>query len=170
MPHLYKSFLNEIIVKESNRSDLVNKVLISLFTSRLESEILKQSSLNVDKKIGKLDPNLDFSCVLRFSDGKLQLQLIDFGRSIDMTLFPENTTFNRVVTTDGFTTIEMKLGKPWTYQIDLYGVANCGHCLLFGDYMKVAERDGIWNITKAIPRYLFYSTNFILLDSYTFFF
>lgn len=69
-----------------------------------------------------------------------------------MTLFPEDTTFTRVVTTEGFTTIEMKSGKPWTYQIDLYGAANCGHCLLFGDYMKVNQRNGIWSISKIIPR------------------
>lgn len=82
-----------------------------------------------------------------------RLQLIDFGRGIDMSLFPENTTFKRVVTTEGFTTIEMQTGKPWTYQIDLYGAANCGHCLLFGDYMKVTQTNGTWNISKKIPRY-----------------
>lgn len=70
-----------------------------------------------------------------------------------MSLFPENTTFNRVVTTEGFTTIEMQTGKPWTYQIDLYGAANCGHCLLFGEYMKVAQTGKVWNISKIIPRY-----------------
>lgn len=69
-----------------------------------------------------------------------------------MSLFPDGTTFTRVVTTEGLTSVEMKLGKPWTYQIDYYGVANCGHALLFGDYMRVTEKNGVWNISKTIPR------------------
>lgn len=51
------------------------------------------------------------------NDRKLNLKLIDFGRSIDMALFPTGTTFTKVVTTEGFTSTEMKENKPWTYQV-----------------------------------------------------
>lgn len=87
-----------------------------------------------------------------FRNGKLALELIDFGRSIDMTLFPAGTSFTRVVTTEGFTCVEMQTGRSWTYQLDLYGVAGCVHCLLFGDYMKVVQKAGVWETSKVIPR------------------
>ena len=45
------------------------------------------------------------------------LKLIDFGRSIDMKMFPANTTFTAKVTTSGFQCIEMLTNRPWTYQV-----------------------------------------------------
>ena len=45
------------------------------------------------------------------------LKLIDFGRSIDMTLFPAGTTFNTNCYTEDFQCIEMKESRPWTTQV-----------------------------------------------------
>jgi hypothetical protein len=56
-------------------------------------------------------PSLDFK--------EPNLQLIDMGRGIDMTLFPRGTTFNTVVTTKDFQCIEMQTKRPWTYQVTL---------------------------------------------------
>ena len=50
------------------------------------------------------------------------VKLIDFGRCIDMTLFREGTNFFAKVKTDGYQCQEMVEGKPWTYQIDLFGL------------------------------------------------
>ena len=50
------------------------------------------------------------------------VKLIDFGRCIDMTLFREGTNFLAKVKTDGYQCQEMIEGKPWTYQIDLFGI------------------------------------------------
>jgi hypothetical protein len=52
-----------------------------------------------------------------FKKLKPALQVIDFGVSIDMSLFPVGTTF-----THSFDKIESKSpdmleGKPWTYQV-----------------------------------------------------
>ncbi|CAK1598916.1 unnamed protein product [Parnassius mnemosyne] len=82
------------------------------------------------------------------------LQLIDFGCAIDMSLFPEGTTFRELISTEGFTCTEMREGKPWTYQTDLYCLAGTIHVILMGSYMKVANRLGQWNIDKKLPRYL----------------
>lgn len=81
------------------------------------------------------------------------VKLIDFGRSIDMKLLPEGTTFTTVVKTDGFQCNEMKENRPWTYQTDLYGLAGTVHLLLFGDYMTVGKTGNRWNLKKTIPRY-----------------
>ncbi|XP_032512468.2 mitotic checkpoint serine/threonine-protein kinase BUB1 beta-like [Danaus plexippus] len=82
------------------------------------------------------------------------LQLIDLGCAIDMSLFPEGTTFRELIATEGFTCTEMREGKPWTYQTDLYCLAGTIHVILMGSYMKVANRLGQWNIDKKLPRYM----------------
>ncbi len=45
------------------------------------------------------------------------LKLIDFGRAIDMDMFPPNTTFTATVNTSGFSCVEMNTNRPWTYQV-----------------------------------------------------
>ncbi|XP_023933818.2 uncharacterized protein LOC112042867 [Bicyclus anynana] len=82
------------------------------------------------------------------------LQLIDLGCAIDMSLFPEGTTFRELIATEGFTCTEMREGKPWTYQTDLYCLAGTIFVILMGNYMKVTNRLGQWNIDKKLPRYM----------------
>uniref|UniRef100_A0A182QID7 Mitotic checkpoint serine/threonine-protein kinase BUB1 n=1 Tax=Anopheles farauti TaxID=69004 RepID=A0A182QID7_9DIPT len=81
------------------------------------------------------------------------IQLIDFGVSIDMKLFPEDTKFKKVITTDGFMCIEMLENKHWTYQPDLYGVAATSHVMLFGKYMQVQKNIVNYGIKTPMPRY-----------------
>uniref|UniRef100_A0A182PJM0 BUB1 N-terminal domain-containing protein n=1 Tax=Anopheles epiroticus TaxID=199890 RepID=A0A182PJM0_9DIPT len=81
------------------------------------------------------------------------IQLIDFGVSIDMKLFPEDAKFKKVITTEGFTCIEMMENRHWTYQPDLYGVAATSHVMLFGKYMQVQKNVVNWSIKTAMPRY-----------------
>ncbi|KXJ70031.1 hypothetical protein RP20_CCG025085 [Aedes albopictus] len=81
------------------------------------------------------------------------VQLIDFGVSIDLKLFPKDTTFRKVVTTECFTCIEMLEKRSWTYQPDLYGVAGTTHVMLFGTYMEVQKDIVNWNIKARMPRY-----------------
>jgi len=45
------------------------------------------------------------------------LKVIDFGRSIDMQLFAEGTTFNLSVQTKGSQCCEMLDSRLWTYQV-----------------------------------------------------
>ncbi|XP_045766135.1 uncharacterized protein LOC123867869 isoform X3 [Maniola jurtina] len=82
------------------------------------------------------------------------LQLIDLGCAIDMSLFPQETTFRELIATEGFTCTEMRENKPWTYQTDLYCLAGTIYVILMGNYMKVAYRLGQWNIDKKLPRYM----------------
>lgn len=57
------------------------------------------------------DPDVVFGGASRF------VQLIDFGRSIDMKKYPAGTTFLTKVNTECFQCIEMKTNRPWTYQV-----------------------------------------------------
>lgn len=82
------------------------------------------------------------------------LKLIDFGRSIDMHLFPPGTTFTKVVDTSGFKCTEMLDGKPWTYQTDWFGVLGSIHVMLFSEYMKLRKnKNGEWEISNKFKRY-----------------
>lgn len=47
----------------------------------------------------------------------------------------------------------MREGKPWTYQVDLYGVAGTAHAMLFGKYMDVEKKFMTWQIKSKMPRY-----------------
>ncbi|CAG9838124.1 unnamed protein product [Diabrotica balteata] len=87
-------------------------------------------------------------------DNTVGLQLIDFGCSIDMSLFPPNATFKRPVTTEDFVCCEMLDGRPWNYHTDLFCVAATAHVLLFDTYIKLQKRDNIWSIQHRFPRYL----------------
>lgn len=60
----------------------------------------------------------------------------------------------QVVTTENFTCVEMLEKKPWTYQIDLYGLAGTAHVMLFGKYMEVRKKLLSWEICARMPRYL----------------
>ncbi|XP_078068429.1 mitotic checkpoint serine/threonine-protein kinase BUB1 isoform X2 [Mustelus asterias] len=84
-----------------------------------------------------------------FSQG---LTLIDFGQSIDMKLFPQNTVFVENCKTSGFQCIEMLSEKPWTFQTDYFGIAATVHCLLFGTYMKLKNEQGIWKVNTTFQR------------------
>ena len=47
------------------------------------------------------------------------LVLIDFNRSIDLDMYPEETEFNAKVDNKSLLCCEMKTDKPWTYQVCL---------------------------------------------------
>lgn len=53
------------------------------------------------------------------------LYLIDWGRGIDLQLFPKNTEFTGDCRTSGFCCIEMQEKKPWTFQASLCFVNDC---------------------------------------------
>lgn len=105
---------------------LVNKVVANTKRQMQESQALYLmdqliaaiSALHECKIIhGDLKPDNILLRAIPALNQEPCIQLIDFGRSIDMTLMPSGTTFNHVVMTDTFTCIEMRTGRPWTYQV-----------------------------------------------------
>jgi len=63
------------------------------------------------------------------------VSLIDFGRGIDMKIFRPDVQFIADWKTSPQDCPEMRELKPWTYQIDYYGLAGIIHSMLFGKYM-----------------------------------
>ena len=106
--------------------------------------------------------------ITRTADGKQMIfppkeaavRLIDFGRSIDMAMFPPGTTFLAKVATSGFDCIEMRIDKPWTLQADFFGLVGTIHVIIFQEYMKVSFQEptdigadeGKWWINRKFKR------------------
>lgn len=80
--------------------------------------------------------------------------LIDFGRSIDMKLMPPGSFFTTSCNTDLFECVEMQTNRPWTYQVDYYGVLACIYLLFHNEYMKVCydKRVKKWMPVSKPPR------------------
>ena len=72
------------------------------------------------------------------------IQIIDFGKTIDLKTIPAETVFDDVVETSGLKSVEMREKRPWRHHIDYYGVAAVAYCLLFGQYMEVSKVRGRW--------------------------
>ncbi|KAL1846654.1 protein kinase [Paecilomyces lecythidis] len=70
------------------------------------------------------------------------LALIDFGRAIDMWAFQPSVQFIADWETGGHECNEIREMRPWTYQIDLYGVAGTIHAMLFGKYIESVANEG----------------------------
>ncbi|KOS21012.1 Checkpoint serine/threonine-protein kinase bub1 [Escovopsis weberi] len=89
------------------------------------------------------------------------LVLIDFGRGIDMTAFRPDVEFVADWKPSVQDCPEMRDGRPWTWQIDYYGMAGVVHCLLFGKYIEAvrADQGGIgrgarrYRIRESLKRY-----------------
>ncbi|XP_047948462.1 mitotic checkpoint serine/threonine-protein kinase BUB1-like [Salvia hispanica] len=71
--------------------------------------------------------------------GDQGLCLVDWGRGIDLSSFPEGTKFMGDCRTSGFRCIEMQEKKPWTFQVDMYGLCVIVHMMLHNKYMKVEK-------------------------------
>lgn len=70
------------------------------------------------------------------------LALIDFGRSIDMHAFDSSVQFIADWDPSTHECNEIREMRPWTHQIDLYGLAVTVHVLLFGKYLESTPTQG----------------------------
>lgn len=64
------------------------------------------------------------------------LSLIDFGRGIDMRHFRADVQFVADWKTSKADCVEMRELRPWTWQVDYWGMAGVIHSLLFGKYIE----------------------------------
>ncbi|KAJ8627795.1 hypothetical protein MRB53_021102 [Persea americana] len=69
------------------------------------------------------------------------LCLIDWGRGIDLSLFPDGVQFKGDSRTSGFRCVEMQENRPWTYQVDIYGLCVTVHLMLHGSYLSIKKKE-----------------------------
>lgn len=70
------------------------------------------------------------------------VSLIDFGRGIDMWAFGGGVAFIADWKTTRWDCVEMRELRPWTWQIDYWGVAGVVHVLLFGKWIEDVVEKG----------------------------
>ena len=66
------------------------------------------------------------------------MKLIDFGRTIDLSLWPNggrDQSFVAEWKVDDKDCVQMREGRSWTYESDYWGLAGVAYCLLFGKYL-----------------------------------
>ena len=89
------------------------------------------------------------------------VKLIDFGRAIDLSLFSEggaNQQFTADWKVDERDCVEMREGRPWSYQTDYSGLASVCYCLLYGKYIgteavTTPEGSKRYKIDQPLKRY-----------------
>lgn len=85
------------------------------------------------------------------------ITLIDFGRAIDLNRFKNSDgqqTFLADWETDEKDCLEMREGRPWTFETDYFGIASVAYCLLFGKYLSsTKDSQGKAKINGTLRRY-----------------
>ncbi|KAK9676829.1 hypothetical protein RND81_11G104300 [Saponaria officinalis] len=82
------------------------------------------------------------------------LCLVDWGRGIDLSLFPPDIEFVGDCGTSGFNCVEMRENKPWKYQVDTYGLCVIVHMMLHNSYMEIKMKgtpDGGYIYIPTLP-------------------
>lgn len=159
----HKCTLLDLVNYFGKKNQAMSEVLIMYFTVEI-LHIVEQfhacQIIHADVKpdnflIMDVPPFQEVNSTTPFGRRTRLLKLIDYGRCIDMSLFPRGTEFQARVETECFDCIEMKEGRPWTYQTDLYGVASTVHVMLFGKYMDPQKKANgrEWQISRTIRRY-----------------
>jgi len=54
-------------------------------------------------------------------------------------LFPRGQAFLAEWATDARDCLEMREGRPWTYQADYFGLAGIVYCMLYGKYIEASS-------------------------------
>jgi checkpoint serine/threonine-protein kinase len=80
------------------------------------------------------------------------LVLIDFNRSIDLKLLPDEVEFDAKADNKSLLCCEMKANKTWTYQVDYYGMLSSIYCVIFRKYMQTYLEGGRFKINSSMPR------------------
>jgi checkpoint serine/threonine-protein kinase len=83
---------------------------------------------------------------------KKGLCLVDWGRGIDLSLFPRTTEFTGDCRTSGFRCVEMKEDKPWKFQVDTYGLCVIVHMMLHNVYMEIEKKQSLDGGYINMPR------------------
>ncbi|CAN3504196.1 hypothetical protein DICA1_F19548 [Diutina catenulata] len=99
---------------------------------------------------GDLKPD---NCMVRISLQQASITLIDFGRAVDVKNYGESVEFVSKYKPTKQDCPAMNEGKPWSYDADYFGVAAILHTLLFGEFIKVTNRAGLWELEKPLKRW-----------------
>ncbi|KAJ5533172.1 hypothetical protein N7494_009724 [Penicillium frequentans] len=111
--------------------------LVRLDDSNTESSsAIAMSLLDLNEKPSEERDSVYYSPSGHYGWRSKGLDLIDFGRSIDMHAFQPSVQFIADWKVGTHECNEIREARPWTHQIDLYGIAGTIHVLLFGKHIE----------------------------------
>ena len=82
------------------------------------------------------------------------VKLIDFGNSIDTSLYSKGKKFVGQNQVGSYANPPMQLGQPWAFDADLYALSCILHLLLFGEMMELSVgEDGMAKCAASFNRH-----------------
>ncbi|KAL9103531.1 MAG: hypothetical protein Q9187_008998 [Circinaria calcarea] len=133
----------------SSSNGVLDEAVVMFFTiellrtvEALHSQGLLHGDLKADNCLVRLKPspassgNSSYSPTGANGWSSLGLLLIDFGRGIDLRCFSPTVQFIADWKTGTQDCAEMREMRPWTWQVDYWGVAAIVHLLLFGKWIE----------------------------------
>ncbi|CAG8610442.1 16718_t:CDS:2 [Funneliformis mosseae] len=170
MEFCHQGTILDAINKAKKDNSQMDELLVFFFTVELlkTMESIHQAGIihgdiKADNCILRLEPIEEWESIYDPSGtngwSKKGIKLIDFGRSIDVTLFSDDMKFIAEWVTDDHDCVEMREGRPWKWQADYYGLAGVVHCMLHNQYMQItpiiAESNNLMSgpATMAVKRY-----------------
>jgi checkpoint serine/threonine-protein kinase len=152
--HPHGTLLDVVNLFRAEPSGVMDELLAAFFTvellrtvEALHSKQILHGDLKADNCLLRLDLADNAGLEGPYSpDGSCGwaergVTLIDFGRGIDMRAFRPDVQFIADWKTGQQDCVEMREGRPWTWQVDYHGLAGIVHCLLFGKYIETVRCD-----------------------------
>ncbi|CAK9780273.1 hypothetical protein CC85DRAFT_201541 [Cutaneotrichosporon oleaginosum] len=115
--------------------------------------------LKIDNCLVRLDPATNWDAqYARDGTGGWSakgIRLIDFGRASDLSLFSagDKQTFVADWKADARDCIQLREGRPWSFESDYFGLASVCYCLLHGKYIGTVIEDGRVKLDAPMKRY-----------------
>ncbi|CAI5759346.1 unnamed protein product [Candida verbasci] len=162
-----QSTLLDVVNHYKSRGSNVDEILIIYFTIELLKAVeilhnigILHGDLKADNVMVRFDSIEDSKWSEQFDKSggygwdRKSIKLIDFGRAIDLTIFPKNSRFkSNLSKVDEQDCPQMNNGYSWSYEADYYGLASIIHTLLFGDYIKIINQGGVIKLKNSFKRY-----------------
>ncbi|XP_065351212.1 uncharacterized protein LOC135946778 [Cloeon dipterum] len=123
--------------------------------SYLLYQILLITDALIDAQIIHTDIKPDNFLVVPIRHGsnfKFHLQLIDFGRCIDLSHLPPDVQFTASLKGEN-KCVAMRNQQPWHFDLDLYATAATAHVVIFGKYMTLHDVKSVWKPTSKPKRF-----------------
>lgn len=89
----------------------------------------------------------------RVSSSEMSIVLIDYGRAVDLSLYPEGAQFILHIVSNGLECLAMQRQQSWGYDADYFGVAAVIYCLLYSEFMKVSDSEGEVKLVTPLKRW-----------------
>lgn len=154
------TLLNLVNLAKSDPQGVLDEVIAMFFTVELLRTVesmhvtgILHGDLKADNCLVRLPPtssSAEWDSKYQASGGggwaQKGLCLIDFGRGIDLRQFIPEVQFVADWKTGKTDCAEMREMRPWTWQVDYWGIAGVAHSLLFGKYIEDVAVDTHSNV------------------------